>query len=226
MNEWISFFHSILPDFYRGTLITFKLTLVGLGIGFILGLPAALIRVYRGKWIQWLAVAYIELFRGTPILVQLFVIYFGLPDLGITLSRMSSAYLALGLNSGAYQAEYFRGAIQAIGSGQMMAARAIGMNRFKAIRHIILPQALRLVIPAWSNEPISLMKASAIAFLIAVPDLMTSAKTIAARTYDPIGTYLAVAVIYLILGFLLSWFLQLVEKRVKIPGFELAAQRK
>ncbi len=220
MIEWLQFFRSILPEFYQGMLITIELTVVGLLMGFALGLPAAVARVYGGKFLRWLAIGYIELFRGTPLLVQLFLIYFGLPDFGVTLSRMTAAYLALGLNSGAYQAEYFRSAIQAIGRDQMMAARALGMTRLQAIFHIILPQALRLVIPAWSNEPVSLLKTTAIAFLIAVPDLMTKAKLIASRTYDPIGTYLAVAVIYLILVFILSEGLKFLERRLRIPGLE------
>jgi len=222
MVEWLQFFRSILPEFYQGMLITIELTLVGLLMGFVLGLPAALARVYGSKPVRWLAIGYIELFRGTPLLVQLFLIYFGLPDFGVTLSRMTAAYLALGLNSGAYQAEYFRSAIQAIGRDQMMAARALGMTRLQAIIHIILPQALRLVIPAWSNEPVSLLKTTAIAFLIAVPDLMTKAKLVASRTYDPIGTYLAVAVIYLILVFILSELLKFLERRMRIPGLETA----
>lgn len=220
MIEWLQFFRSILPEFYQGMLITIELTVVGLLMGFVLGLPAAVARVYGGKFVRWLAIGYIELFRGTPLLVQLFLIYFGLPDFGVTLSRMTAAYLALGLNSGAYQAEYFRSAIQAIGRDQMMAARALGMTRLQAIFHIILPQALRLVIPAWSNEPVSLLKTTAIAFLIAVPDLMTKAKLIASRTYDPIGTYLAVAIIYLILVFILSEGLKFLERRLRIPGLE------
>ena len=220
MIEWLQFFRSILPEFYQGMLITIELTVVGLLMGFALGLPAAVARVYGGKFLRWLAIGYIELFRGTPLLVQLFLIYFGLPDFGVTLSRMTAAYLALGLNSGAYQAEYFRSAIQAIGRDQMMAGRALGMTRLQAIFHIILPQALRLVIPAWSNEPVSLLKTTAIAFLIAVPDLMTKAKLIASRTYDPIGTYLAVAVIYLILVFILSEGLKFLERRLRIPGLE------
>ncbi len=220
MIEWLQFFRSILPEFYQGMLITIELTVVGLLMGFALGLPAALARVYGGKLLRWLAIGYIELFRGTPLLVQLFLIYFGLPDFGITLSRMTAAFLALGLNSGAYQAEYFRSAIQAIGRDQMMAARALGMTRLQTIFHIILPQALRLVIPAWSNEPVSLLKTTAIAFLIAVPDLMTKAKLISSRTYDPIGTYLAVAVIYLLLVFILSEGLKFLERRLRIPGLE------
>ena len=225
MGDWMDILAKYLPYFIDGVIITIKLTLVGLVLGAVIGMPAAIGRVYGGKWIRRLCVGYIELFRGTPILVQLFVVYFGFPELGLTLSRMTSAYLVMALNSGAYQAEYFRGAIQAIGSGQMMAARSIGMSRLKAIRYIILPQALRLVIPAWSNEPISLLKASAVAFLIAVPDLMTQAKTIAARTYNPIGTYIIVAVMYLIIAFVLTGILNFLEKRLKIPGLELEAQR-
>lgn len=227
MSEWFTLFSNSLPEFWKGTLITLLLTSTGLGIGFLLGIPAAVIRIYGSKYLRWLAIGYIELFRGTPALVQLFVIYYGLPDMGITLDRIPAAIIALGLNSGAYQAEYFRSAIQAIGHDQMMAARAIGMSRIKAIWNIILPQAMRLVIPAWSNEPVSLLKTTAIAFLIAVPDLMTKAKMIATRTYDPIGAYLAVAVIYLILVVILTTILEYISKKSRIPGFglEIEAQR-
>ena len=225
MAEWVEFFIESLPALFRGALITIQLTVVGLALGFVIGLPAALARVYSRGWIRSLAVGYIEIFRGTPVLVQLFVIYHGLPDVGLVFSRLGAAYLALGLNSGAYQAEYFRGAIQAVGSGQMMAARSIGLTRIRAIRYIILPQALRMVLPAWSNEPIALMKASAIAFLIAVPDLMTSGKIIAAHTYRPIDSYIAIAVIYLIMVFLLARLLQSFETRSQIPGLEMEAQR-
>jgi len=225
MSEWLQLLQRSLPAFLQGSLVTLQLTVVGLSMGFVLGLLSALARVYGGKWVRGLAVGYIELFRGTPVLVQLFLIYFGLPGLGITLSRMTSAYLAMGLNSGAYQAEYLRGSILAIGDGQMMAGRAIGMSRFKTIWDIILPQALRLVIPAWSNEPISLLKSTAVAFLIAVPDLMTKAKAIAAQTYNPIGTYLAVAVVYLVMVFALNELLKFLERRARIPGFEMEGKR-
>lgn len=225
MGEWLQFFFKYLPVLLEGTLITLKLTAVGLGLGIAVGLPAAVARVYGGKWIGGIASAYIGLFRGTPALVQLFIIYFGLPDAGLTLSRMTAAYIALGLNSGAYQAEYFRGAIQAIGSGQMKAARAIGLTRLQAVRYIILPQALRLVIPAWSNEPISLLKTSAIAFLISVPDLMTEAKFVASKTYNPIASYFAVAVVYLVLAFIVNWLMGLLESKTEIPGLKLGSTR-
>ncbi len=226
MVEWLGFFNIFLPVFLSGVVITIKLTAVGLAFGFVIGLMAALARVYGGRYLKAISIIYIEVFRGTPLLVQLFLIYFGLPDLGITLDRMTAAYIAMSLNSGAYQAEYLRGAIQSVGSGQMMAARAIGLKRSQAIWNIILPQALRMVIPAWSNEPVSLLKSSAVAFLIAVPDLMTQAKSIAARTYDPIGTYLAAGVVYLVLVFILAGIIQVIEKKVRIPGLELETQRR
>lgn len=217
MNWW-NLLKEYLPFFLQGALVTIELTVVGLVMGFVLGLSAALMRLYGPPWARRIAVGYIELFRGTPLLVQLFLIYYGLPGLGITFSRMTSAFLALGLNSGAYQAEYLRGALQAVGHGQMLAGRAIGMSRWQTIRHILLPQALRLVIPAWSNEPISLLKSSAIAFLIAVPDLMARAKIVAAKTYDPIGAYTAVSVVYLVMVLVLGVALKYMERRSKIPG--------
>lgn len=225
MSEFLVFFQRYLPDLAHGAVVTLQLTVVGLVMGFVLGLLATLGRVYGPRWVRWLAVGYIELFRGTPVLVQLFLVYYGLPGVGITLSRMASAFLAMGLNSGAYQAEYLRGSILAIGDGQMMAGRAIGMSRGKTILYIILPQALRLVIPAWSNEPISLLKSTAVAFLIAVPDLMTRAKAIAVKTYDPIGSYLAAAVVYLLMVFALGEVLKYLERRARIPGFEFEGKK-
>ncbi|MBN2550238.1 MAG: amino acid ABC transporter permease [Anaerolineales bacterium] len=225
MSEWLSFFQNALPEFLNGALVTLELTLVGVGMGFVLGMLAALGRVYGRPWMRALSVGYIELFRGTPLLVQLFLVYYGLPGIGVTLDRMPSAFLALSLNSGAYQAEYLRGAILAIGEGQMMAGRAIGMSRWKTIFFIILPQALRLAIPAWANEPVSLLKSTAVAFLIAVPDLMTKAKAVASRTYDPIGSYLAVAVVYLVMVFILDYGLKYLEKTTRIPGFAMEEKK-
>lgn len=226
MDEWMLFLERVLPDFIQGTKITIQLTLVALSLGAVLGLPAALARVYGGPWLRRLVVAYIELFRGTPLLVQLFVVYYGLPDLGITLSRFAAAYVTLGLNSGAYQAEYFRGAIQAIGTGQMTAARAIGMTQLKAIRYIILPQSLRLALPAWSNEAIAMVKYTAIVFLIAVPDLMTKAKIISSRYFNPIPVYASVAVIYIVLVGLATLIMRTVERRMETPGLELELERR
>lgn len=225
MSDFFTFFVRFLPDLLRGAGITLLLTVQGLSAGFVLGLLATLARTYGSKFWRGLAVGYIELFRGTPLLVQLFLIYYGLPGLGITLSRELSAFLALGLNSGAYQAEYLRGSILAIGDSQMMAGRSIGMSKWKTIWYVILPQALRLAIPAWSNEPVSLLKSTAVVFLIAVPELMAKAKSIAAKTYDPIGSYLAVAIIYMAAVYLLDAILRWVERASRIPGFEMEGRK-
>lgn len=225
MSDFFTFFLRFLPDLLRGAGITILLTAEGLAAGFILGLLTALARTYGDKFWRGLAVGYIELFRGTPLLVQLFLIYYGLPGLGITLSRELSAFLALGLNSGAYQAEYLRGSLLAIGEGQMMAGRAIGLSRWNTVWHVILPQALRLAIPAWSNEPVSLLKSTAVVFLIAVPELMAKAKSIAAKTYDPIASYLAVAIIYLAMVYLLDLVLRWMENNTRIPGFDMEGKK-
>ena len=221
-GEWLAFCQGALPDLVQGTFVTLKIAGGALLIGLVIGLPVALLRVYGGRWLKPLATAYVNFFRGTPLLVQLFVVYYGLPDLGLTLSRLGAAYLTLGLNSGAYQAEYLRGAIQAVGAGQMTAARAIGMDRLTAIRHIILPQALRLVLPSWSNEMIAIIKYTAVVFLIAVPDLMGKAKMVSSRTFAPIATYVLVALIYLSIVAVASLILHQVGRRFETPGMSAA----
>lgn len=219
--SWLGLLQRYWPDFLQGSMVTLELTAVGLLGGLVLGLLLALAKVYGAKPLQTIASIYIEIFRGTPLLVQLFLIYYGLPSVGITLSQTLSAYLALGLNSAAYQAEYLRGAIQAVGESQMVAGRAIGLSRWKTIRWVILPQALRLVIPAWSNEPISLLKTTAVVFLIAVQDLMAKGKRVATTTYDPIGSYIAVAIVYLVLVFILYQLFKFIERKTRIPELEM-----
>ncbi|ACN15139.1 GlnP5 [Desulforapulum autotrophicum HRM2] len=220
MNEFLAYAAMALPEMLQGTVITLKLTAGALLIGILIGLPLSLVRVYGGKLLQPFCSAYLTLFRGTPLLVQLFVVYYGLPELGISFSRMTAAFLTLGCNSAAYQCEYFRGAIQAVSKGQMRAARGIGMSKLQGIRHIILPQALRLVIPAWSNEFIAMVKYTAIVFLIAVPDLMSRAKILSSQNFAPIQTYILVALIYLVLVGTLSLGLHFVQQRLAVPGFD------
>lgn len=221
MIEWLETIPRDLPHLLNGTVITIKLFMVGWTVGSFVGLLTALIRLYGPRWLVAFVMAYIELFRGTPLLVQMFLIYYGFPDLGIVFTGMTASYITISLNSGAYQSDYFRGAIQAVGSGQMMAARAIGMSRFKAVLHIILPQALRLVIPAWSTEPITLIKVSAVAFLLAVPDVMGEAKIITARSFVAMPTYFTVTLIYLALGGILTFLLSQLERKLRIPGFDI-----
>jgi polar amino acid transport system permease protein len=219
--DYFEYLTIAIPKLGEGLLITFQVAFVSLGIGMLIGVPAAFARVYGPKWLQWIVTAFIEILRGTPVLVQLFLVYYGLPQFGVTFSAFTSAYIALGLNSGAYQTEYFRGAIQAISSGQMTAARSIGMTRMQAIRHVIMPQALRLAIPAWSNEAVSMIKISSILYLIAVPEMMTVARELFARYYNPFQTYITVGIVYLIIIGVITVLLNHLEKRLAIPGMEL-----
>jgi len=215
------FLPTAIPALLNGTLVTLQYALLALLLGALVGLPLALLRVYGGRWLGRAATIYGNIFRGTPLMIQLFMVYYGLPQLGVTFPQWAAALLTLGLNSGAYQAEYFRGALQSIGSGQMTAARAIGMSQWKAIRYIILPQALRLALPAWSNEAVSMIKYTAVIFLIAVPDLMGQAKIIASRFFAPIETYLIVAGFYLILVLIMTQLLRGVERKYQTPGLAL-----
>lgn len=224
MIEFITFAREFLPDMLTGTVITIKITFVAITLGFLIALPLSILRVYGPKRVQPLLLCYINLFRGTPLLVQLFIVYYGLPDLGVTFERMTAAYLTLALNSSAYQAEYFRGAIQAVSGGQMTAARAIGMSKYKAIIHIVMPQALRLVVPVWSNEFISMVKYTAVVFLIAIPDLMGTAKVISSQQFAPVFSYVLAALIYLVLVGTSSALMYYTNKALAIPGLNLEMQ--
>jgi len=216
----------IAPQLLQGLGTTFQLTIFAIGLGLGGGLLLALGRVYGNKPIYWLSTAYVQFIRGTPVLVQIFLIYYGLPVFEIRLDPLTAAIIGLGLNSAAYQAEYFRGAIQSISRGQMLAARALGMTQFQAIWYVILPQALRLVIPPWSNELIYTLKYSSVAYLVAAPELMYTGKIIASSLRGPgafrhFEVFLIVAFIYLVVVLVLSKTLDLVERRLKIPGLEM-----
>ncbi len=214
--------YQIMPRLLEGAVVTLELTVCSISLGFILGIALALGRLYGNRPISLLCTGYIEFFRGTPLLVQLLILYYGLPPYGIRLSSFVAGILGLGLNSAAYQAEYFRGAIQSVSQGEIMAARAIGMSRFKAIMNIVLPQMLRIVIPSWSNELIYTLKYSSVAYMIGVPELMAQAKFIVARNFRYFEVFLVVAFIYLFAVVILSRILGVVQERVKIPGLQMA----
>ena len=220
--SFLNLSYEIMPGLLKGAVVTLELTVCSISLGFILGVALALGRLYGKRPVSLLCTGYIEFFRGTPLLVQLLILYYGLPPYGIRLSSFVAGILGLGLNSAAYQAEYFRGAIQSVSQGEIMAARAIGMSRFKAIVNIILPQMFRIVIPSWSNELIYTLKYSSVAYMIGAPELMAQAKFIAAENFRYFEVFLVVAFIYLIVVVVLSRILSVVEKRVRIPGLQMA----
>jgi polar amino acid transport system permease protein len=209
--EWV-------PKLAEGLPLTLEITFTCIAIGIVLGVLLALARVYGNRLLRLLTGGYIQFFRGTPLLVQLFIVYFGLPNWGIKLSAFVSGIVALGLNTAAYQAEYFRGAIQAVRGGQMLAARSLGMSLPQAIRHVILPQAFRLVLPSWSNEFILMLKYSSIVFTVTLLDLMGQGKRLASRNFKYFEVFIVVALFYLALVFVVSQALRLIERRVRIPG--------
>ena len=207
-----------LPQLLSGLVVTVEITVLCIAMGIVVGLFLTMARLYGTRPIYWAATVYINFFRGTPILVQLFLVYYGLPSLGIRLEPFVAGVLALGLNTSAYQAEYFRGAIQSLPSGQMLAARSIGMSRAQALRWVVLPQALRLVIPPWSNELILMLKYSSIVFFATVTDLMGAGRIIASETFRYFEVFILVAALYLVLVLALSWGLRRLEARLRVPG--------
>ncbi len=220
--NYFEFVASIMPRLLRATAITLELTAIGIGSGFVLGLLLALTRVYANRVVSGIANVYIQFFRATPLVIQALIIYFGLPPylkgIGLEpLSPFAAGCVALGLNSAAYQAEYLRGAIQAIASGQMLAARSMGMTKAQAVRSVILPQALRLAIPPWSNEASIVLKDSSLVYALGVPEILRRAQQLSATTQQPLLAYGTAAVIYFVLVFATNRFLDYVSERTKLP---------
>ena len=206
------------PALLRGLGVTLELWGLTLLFGAILGVLIALARVYGNKYLYYVATGYVELIRGTPMLVQLFIIYYGLGDVGIFIKPFLAAIVAFVINTAAYQAEYFRGAIQSIRGGQIEAAHALGMSRAQVIRRIVLPQALRLVIPSWSNEAIVMLKATSLAFMVTVQELLAIGKLISSRNYRSLEVFSMVAILYLIVVLFFTQLLDMIEKKVRTPG--------
>jgi len=215
----ITFIREILfPPVLEGALVTLKLIALSIPLGLISGILIAVGRVYGNKLISSFCTIYTLFFRGTPLLVQLFILYFGFPSIGIFFSPFTAAVIGFILCSGAYHSEYIRGAIQSIKEGQMMAAEALGMTRAHAILYIILPQALRRAIPGCSNEIIYLIKYSSLAFMVTCVELTGAGKIIASRYFAYTEVFLVVGAIYLLMVSVVTKALNMLEKKLEIPG--------
>lgn len=217
------YFIEIAPQLGYGLLFTLLFTFVGMVVGFFAAVPMCLIRLYtHGFWYK-LVTVYVELVRGTPLLIQLYMIYYGLPKfllpLGITVSPYTAAFIGFILNSTAYQVEYMKGGFKAISYEQIEAAQSLGMSRWETIFTILVPQGLRFSIPALSNELIYLLKYTSLGFVIQAPELMTQAKMLASTHARYMETYLIVAFIYVGLTLILSKLSDVVDERLRIPGF-------
>lgn len=213
-----------LPRLLKGTLITLEITSLSVVIGFCLAIPLAIMRVSSFRCLWMPVYAFIFYFRGTPLLVQIFLIYYGsgqfqniLSDIGLW-SLLQSAWfcavLSLTLNTAAYSAEIFRGGIQGVPYGEIEAGRACGMSGALLYRRIILPKALRIAWPAYTNEVIFLLQASSLVSIITVMDITGVARVIAARSFAFYELFLTAAVLYLILVYLVLFLFQRIERRI------------
>ncbi|VEF47300.1 polar amino acid ABC transporter inner membrane subunit [Bacillus freudenreichii] len=216
MNVRYDIILDYLPLFIKGTLLTLGLTVAGVALGLILGLLIGLGKMSNRLWIRLPFIWYINAFRGTPFLVQILLIHFGVVPLFMSPANpIVSAIIALALNSAAYMAEILRAGIQSIDKGQMEAARSLGMTHRQAMRLVILPQAFKRMIPPLGNEFITLLKETSLAAIIAAPELMywgRAAQGQYIRVWEP---YITVAVIYLILTLSLTYLMNFIERRMK-----------
>lgn len=199
----------------QGVGVTLGVTVIALSAGFVLGTLLSLMRVYGGPLPAGFAATYSIIIRGVPVIVVLFILFFVIAQF-INLTPFLAGALALGIASSAYQSEIFRGAILAVPPGQMMAARAIGMSRTKAILFVILPQAFRLAIPPWSNEAAIVLKDSSLVYVLGVPEILRRAQYVSARTHEPFIAFIAAALIYFALTFLTNRSLDALERRYRL----------
>lgn len=204
---------SFLPLIKAGIQFTVPLTILSFFFGVIIAFIVAIVKILEIKPFAGIARFYVWIIRGTPLLVQLFIIFYGLPSAGIILDGLTSAVIGFSLSVGAYGSEIIRGSIQSISGGQWEAAHALGMSKAQALRYIILPQAIRVAIPPLSNSFISLVKDTSLAATITVSEMFQVAQQITARTYEPLWLYTEAALIYLIFCSVLTLLQSRMEAR-------------
>ncbi|WP_028392353.1 amino acid ABC transporter permease [Bacillus cihuensis] len=207
---------SNLPFLLKGAYYTLLITIVSMFFGSIIAVVVAIARLKGNRPIRWLARAYVSIIRGTPTLVQIIIVYYGLADYGLNLQPLTAAYIALSISIGAYLSETLRGAIQAIPKGQYEAAYASGMTPIQTMKRIILPQAIRIAIPPAGNTFIGMLKETSLVSVITVTELLRSAQLLIAQYYVYMPFYLAIAVMYWILSTGFSFILERIERRLSI----------
>ena len=222
-----SFLPKYLIYFGQGVLYTLLLSVVSVAVAVIPALCLALMRLSKNKLVKGVAGAYIAVFRSTPMLVQLYIVYYGLFGVGgirlpnfyvlgyINLAQFIPGAVALALNSSAYVAEIFRGGILSVDKGQMEAARSLGLTQWQGMRFVVLPQAIKNILPSLANEVITMVKESSICSVIGMMELMWGAKTVATTTYVTLGPYVLAAVIYFCINFPASKAIEAVERRMR-----------
>ena len=201
-----------------GVKFTIPITIASFAVAFLLSVLVSLAQYARVPVVQKLCRVYIWVIRGTPLLVQLFLVYYGLPKLGILTEKYSTAILVLGINEGAYMAESLRGALEAVPKGQMEAGYCVGMKYGQIMRHVVLPQAFRTVFPSFSNSFISMLKETSLIKSITIIEMFRQAEIIAAREYEPLVLYTEVALVYLAFCSILTVLQRYLEKKLERFG--------
>ncbi|RFB72812.1 MULTISPECIES: amino acid ABC transporter permease [unclassified Herbaspirillum] len=203
------------PIMLRGTGYTLLFALSSMLGGLVLGFALAVARIVPWKFVHWPAAVYVSLMRGTPLLVQIFVVYYGLPSVGIEFSPLMAGVLTLSLNAGAYLSESLRGAILGVTRGQWSASYSLGLTYPQTLRYVVVPQAIRIAVPSMSNTLISLIKDSSLVSVITVTELMLSTKEIIAVTFRPLPLYIAAAMVYWLLSICFEALQHRLEKKLE-----------
>ena len=210
---------TVIPALNQGLLVSLALIVPSASIGFILGVAVGVARVFGPAWLRRLGNGYTALFRGVPLVVQLMILYFGLPNIGIYFEPYTASVLGFILCTGAYQSEYVRGALLSIRHGQLKAASALGFTKLQTILWIVIPQAARRALPGCGNEIIYLIKYSSLAYIVTCIELTGEAKIVVSRSFRPTEVYMVAGVYYLVLVSFATWGLHKLEQRFNIPGF-------
>ena len=212
--ELLDLLREAAPIMLRGAGYTVLFALAAMVGGLLIGFPVAVLRMLPYRLLAWPANVYVSLMRGTPLLVQMFVIYYGLPSIGVEFTPVTAGILALSLNSGAFLSESLRGAIASISLGQWNASYSLGLGYWSTLYYVVLPQALRVAVPAMSNTLISLIKDTSLVSVITLTELMLSTKEVIATTFQPLPLYLAAAAIYWLLSLLFEALQRRAEQRL------------
>lgn len=220
--DFAKVFVEVFPSLLQGLTVTVSVTVLSLLIAFVLGLVSCLMGISTIKPLQYISKFYIWVIRGTPFIVQLFIIYFGIPQfiqsmgLNLRLTSYTAAIITLSLNAGAYSSEIFRGGIAAVDSGQMEAARSLGLPKGRAMGKVILPQAFRICLPSLGNQCIITLKDSSLAQVIGLSEIVYQGKIYVGRTMEAFSTYILIGIVYLVIISVLSHFINRLERRMDI----------
>ncbi|HEY1042852.1 MAG TPA: amino acid ABC transporter permease [Telluria sp.] len=214
MTELFELLREAAPVMLTGAMYTLVFALASMVGGLVIGFPVAVMRLSTWAVVRWPASVYVSAMRGTPLLVQLFVIYYGLPSVGIEFTPVTAGVLALSLNAGAYLSESLRGAIQSIGQGQWRASFSLGLGYWQSLWYVVLPQALRVAAPSMSNTLISLIKDTSLVSVITMTELMLATKEVIAVTFQPLPLYIAAACIYWIMSLGFEHLQRIAERRL------------